>query len=132
MRIAPFFFATLCLAQACSLAPPPPAEPSSPAASGAEAPEETGPSTIEVRVLAVSYGEDANGRNQTRTREQAQARARNLASLAREGTDMGQLVRDYGDAAITTGASPRRITRSDPGFLLSLLPRIGQLQCSRN
>lgn len=53
------------------------------------------PEVIEVRVLTVAYKETQ--RVSERTREQAEQRARMLASLAREGEKMSQLVTEYSD-----------------------------------
>lgn len=87
---------------------PPPEAPAEPAVD----PE----ALIEIRLLTIRYGEKPGADGQQRTREQALSRARNLASLAREGTDLGQLVRQYGDPVLATGASPRKIRRDDAGL----------------
>lgn len=60
----------------------------------AEAPANA-PEAIEVRVLTVAYKDVL--RVSERTRDQAEQRARMLASLAREGEKMAQLVTEYSD-----------------------------------
>jgi parvulin-like peptidyl-prolyl isomerase len=56
------------------------------------------PELIEVRVLTVAYhGARAAAADQTRTREQALVRARMLATMAREGQTLNQLIGEYSD-----------------------------------
>lgn len=52
------------------------------------------PELIEVRVLSVAYKQ---GQGSERTHEQAEQRARMLASMAREGERLSQLVSEYSD-----------------------------------
>jgi peptidyl-prolyl cis-trans isomerase SurA len=71
------------------------------------------PELIEVRVLTVAYKETQ--RVSDRTREQAQQRARMLASLAREGEKMSQLVTEYSDRpGANSDRGVARIRTADP------------------
>jgi len=64
--------------------------------SAANAPSQS--DSIEVRVLTVAYrGARGAAPEQARTREQAVARARMLASMAQGGEKLGQLVGEYSD-----------------------------------
>jgi peptidyl-prolyl cis-trans isomerase SurA len=66
---------------------------SAPSPAAAERPE-----LLEVRVLTVSYrGARGASPEQTRSEAQAQARATMIASMAREGEKLAQLVPDYSD-----------------------------------
>lgn len=69
------------------------------AAKAPAAPAET-PPLLQLRVLTVSFrGAPTAAAEQARTQEQALERARMLASLAREGEKLAQLVPDYSDRA---------------------------------
>lgn len=86
---------------ACAHDPTPPVQPpaaAAPAAAVEPAPQAQTPQTpetIQVRLLTVAYHDTQ--RVVERTREQALQRAQMLASLAREGEHMAQLVGEYSD-----------------------------------
>ncbi|HKO92219.1 MAG TPA: peptidylprolyl isomerase, partial [Polyangiaceae bacterium] len=72
-----------------SATPPPPSKPERPV-----------PELIEVRVLVVTYtGAAGAPAGLTRTKEDAEGRARMLARMARSGDKLAELVRKYSDRA---------------------------------
>ena len=78
-------------------APRPNELPVTPAASAAS-PAAARPEVLEVRVLTVSFqGARGASPEQTRSEAQAQVRANMIASMAREGEKLSQLVPDYSD-----------------------------------